>query len=201
MDPNQPNQEPFPGDPGPNGPYGPGGPYGLVPNGQVPPPPGWPPQSYSYGYPPYPYVPQAFPTVMPGTVRAARIVLFVVSGIGVLVTVVQGTMGDPDWRSYMVGFDIVLYLLIWIMALLACFYTSGRNGIRITTIVLCVLQGLSSLGQMSAAGSGQAARDAAKAGTGYAGPLYGVLTFGTALLVLILLSQGVSGRWFKRPRF
>lgn len=192
--PTPPQQPPGgPGQPGPYGspaaygPYGqPPGPYGSPPAPQ-PPQPGAYPQPGTYpqpgahphgwtGAPPY-YDPSR-PPAMPGPVRAAQIVIFATFGLGVLLTVLVGVAvgAEPAGRFFST------YLMTVVLFVLAFRYPRAGNGVRIASIVLASVQILLAL---SATAQGV--------------PL-GILPLGTAVAVVVLLSQGSAGQWFRRPR-
>ncbi|MFI9508145.1 hypothetical protein [Nocardia sp. NPDC052566] len=131
---------------------------------------------------------------MPGSVRAAQITIFVIAGIGLLVTVFQGVTID----SYYAGRDTAMYGLYWILAIVACFFGVGGNGIRITATVLVALEAFCGLGAFASAGRPQ---PLTTSGQYYApGILAGPLILVAAIAIIVLLYQGSAGRWFKRPR-
>ncbi|GGV26511.1 hypothetical protein GCM10010293_25090 [Streptomyces griseoflavus] len=192
------NEQPTPrqpsGQPGAYGPPAAYGPYGQQPPpyGQQPPPygqpgahprpgayppPGAQPQGWTGGPPPYPYDPYQ-PAGMPGSVRAAQIVIFATFGIGVLLTVVTAaTVGAEE-----AGRFFSTYLMALVLFVLAFQYRKAGNGVRVASIVLASVQILFAL---SAAAQGV--------------PL-GIVPLGTAVAVIVLLSQGSAGQWFRRQR-
>ncbi|GGW85586.1 hypothetical protein GCM10010297_02980 [Streptomyces malachitofuscus] len=198
--PTPPQQQP-PGPPGQYGPpaaygqYGtPPGPYGTpqAPGAQPPhpqqpgafAPPGPYPQHPRPGVHPYgwagtpPYYDPSRPLVMPGPVRAAQIVIFVTFGLGVLLTVLVAVAAGAESS----GRFFSTYLMTVVLFILAFQYPKAGNGVRVTSIVLASVQILFAL---SATAQGI--------------PL-GILPLGTAIAVIVLLSQGSAGQWFRRPR-
>ncbi|MGW7302601.1 hypothetical protein [Streptomyces sp. NPDC054829] len=174
---------------------------------QPPPPPQQqpysqqPPQQPPYGqqppypHPPYPYPPHANdpyaghdpyagyaplagydPTVIPDSVRAARIVLWVTVGASVLHAAAAGS-------AYAAGYVTGGYLMLWVMALLASFYASRRSGVRGASTVLAVIQmvfAVVALSKMQV--------------------LLGIIPFGAALTVFVLLRRDDARAWFARSR-
>jgi hypothetical protein len=175
------------GDPtGQDGPYGPpAGMHGGMHGGAYPPPapgapmPGAPAGPYgvpgAYGV--YPYAPVPAP-VMPGSVRAAQIVIWVLTGLMLLIVLVWG-FGSSSWQA---GRLIGANMMGWVLFLLSFRYPTAGNGVRITSIVLASLQIAMSFGGLSQ-GNG---------GGGF--PLIG------AIVVVVLLNQGSAAQWFQRPR-
>ncbi|HET9381018.1 MAG TPA: hypothetical protein VFP69_09345, partial [Streptomyces sp.] len=153
---------PHPPQPGPYAPQPAPGPY--------------PPQYAAAPYAPHPqYAPPA-PLVMPGTVRAARVVVFVMAGLGVLLTaLVAGTSGAEA-----AGRFFSLFLMTIPLFVLAFRYGTGGNGVRVASIVLASLQLLLALGTMGR------------------GVPSGLLPFAGALTLLFLLASHPAGAWFRR---
>ncbi|MCT7354658.1 hypothetical protein N4P33_21215, partial [Streptomyces sp. 15-116A] len=118
------------------------------------------------------------PQTMPAPVRAAQIVIFATLGLGVLLTVLvaAGAGAQASGRFFST------YLMTFVLFVLAFRYPKAGNGVRITSIVLASVQILFAL---SATARGI--------------PL-GIVPLGSAIAVIVLLSQGSSGAWFKRPR-
>ncbi|WP_150493406.1 hypothetical protein [Streptomyces kanamyceticus] len=156
---------------------------------QFPPPPGPPhnPQSglpsytgpaqdpggaYGYGYGPVP------PQQMPGVVRAAQIVLWVLGGLTILGSISAIFIVNPETAGAALGVNVCLL----VSAGMAFRYGTVGNGIRVTCIVLMSVQIAFALG---GAASGNPA---------------GLLPLLAAIAVVVLLSQGAAGAWFKRPR-
>ncbi|MDL2077132.1 hypothetical protein QNN03_11845 [Streptomyces sp. GXMU-J15] len=113
---------------------------------------------------------------MPDSVRTARIVLWVTVGVSVLHAAAAGS-------AYAAGYVTGGYLMLWVMALLASFYASRRSGVRGASTVLAVIQmvfAVAALSRMQV--------------------LLGVIPFGAALTVFILLRRDDARAWFARPR-
>ncbi|MDX3526623.1 hypothetical protein P1P75_09255 [Streptomyces sp. ID05-39B] len=175
------------GDPtGQGGPYGPPATMqGGMQGGAYPPPapgapmPGTPAGPYGvpgvYGASPYAPVPAP---VMPGSVRAAQIVIWVLAGLMLLVVLVWGFGSSSEQAGRLIGAN----LMGWVLFGLSFRYPTAGNGVRIASIVLASLQIAMSLGGLSQ-GNG---------GGGF--PLIG------AIVVVILLNQGSAAHWFQRPR-
>ncbi|MEU0337655.1 hypothetical protein ABZ092_01300 [Streptomyces bobili] len=171
---------------GQGGPYGPpAGTQGGMQGGAYPPPvagapmPGAPAGPYGVpgAYGAYPYAPVPAP-VMPGSVRAAQIVIWVLAGLMLLVVLVWGFGSSSEAAGRLTGAN----LMGWVLFGLSFRYPTAGNGVRIASIVLASLQIAMSLGGLSQ-GNG---------GGGF--PLIG------AIVVVILLNQGSAAHWFQRPR-
>ncbi|WP_159072599.1 hypothetical protein [Streptomyces formicae] len=128
--------------------------------------------AYGYGYGPVP------PQQMPGVVRAAQIVLWVLGGLVVLGTIGLIFTVNPETAGAALGVNLCLL----VSAGMAFRYGTAGNGIRVTCIVLMSVQIAFALG---GAASGNPA---------------GLLPLLAAIAVVVLLSQGAAGAWFKRPR-
>lgn len=137
---------------------------------------GVPPHARAAGVPPY--YDSSRPTVMPGTVRAAQVVIFATTGLGVLLTVLAGVTAGAEAAGRFLG----TYLMTLVLFVLAFRYPKAGNGVRTASIVLASLQVLFAL---SATARGV--------------PL-GVLPLGSAVAVIVLLGQGGAGDWFRRYR-
>ncbi|CAL9483667.1 hypothetical protein [Streptomyces sp. enrichment culture] len=189
----------------PNNPYGPpqGGQgqqpnYGYPqqqPQGQ----PGYgypqaPPVSAGYGYP-------AAPTSMPGTVSAARVMLWVIFGlqlVGVALFAISAASVDAaknddalkddaafqqlaDYSSGML-WGLVAFSLAWgVFALvLAIKVGSGGNGLRITTMIFAIITAILGL---------------------YPFILVGLVHTVLAILVAVFVGNSNGAAWYKRPRY
>ncbi len=127
-----------------------------------------------YGFAPGLQVPQR----MPGVVRAAQIVIWVLAGLTVLGSAMLIAVVNPETAGAALGVNLCLL----VTAGMAFRFGSVGNGIRITCIVLMSVQ--------IAMGLGGAAN----------GNPVGLLPLLGAIAVVVLLSQGAAGAWFKRPR-
>ncbi|MYU25970.1 hypothetical protein [Streptomyces sp. SID8352] len=166
--PRSPGQAPH-GAPGPHtAPYG--TPYGGVPpTGHQPP--------YGGMYPPAPYPPYG-PYTMPGTVRAAQIVIWSMGGLVLMAILAGGYDAGPRVAGALFGTN----LMGWALCVLAFFYPSHGDGVRITSMVLAGVQIVMSV-------------------AGLTGRLAGVnLALLGSVALLVLLNQGTAKRWFLRPR-
>ncbi|HET9383005.1 MAG TPA: hypothetical protein VFP69_19555 [Streptomyces sp.] len=152
--------------PGPYAPQIPPGPY-------APPQPGAAP--YAHPAPHGPYAPAA-PLVMPGTVRAARVVVFVMAGLAVLLTALAAGASGAEAA----GRFFAMFLMTIPLFVLAFRYGTGGNGVRVASIVLASVQLVLAL---SAAGRGTPG---------------GIVPAAGALTLLLLLAPDPAGAWFRR---
>ncbi|MEU3396339.1 hypothetical protein ACVW0K_004417 [Streptomyces filamentosus] len=197
----------------------PNNPYGQPPQGQQPgygypqAPQGVPPQG-GYGYPaaPSPYgaypggAPYGMPPVMPGGVKAARVMLWIMGILQILVGLALAVGGslfvneaDVDSGTTAVATGVfvgigafVLGLGIW-GVVIAARCAKGGNGIRVSGIVygsLLTLGGLSNLGV--------SASQTAATGGNQGGSLVGLVL---GILIIVFFSKADAGAWFKRPRY
>ncbi|MGH4033944.1 hypothetical protein ACQB60_33995 [Actinomycetota bacterium Odt1-20B] len=127
---------------------------------------------YGYGFAPQ------HPQTMPGVVRAAQIVLWSLAGLGVLGITAAGALGG----ARLAGAVTAAYIFFFICAGFAFNFGKAGNGARVTCIVLMSVEILVALGTLGRGGGGA------------------VVALGAAIAVIILLSQGAAGAWFKRPR-
>ncbi|MBM7171527.1 hypothetical protein JQK87_24585 [Streptomyces sp. G44] len=126
------------------------------------------------GYAQGPHIPQR----MPGVVRAAQIITWVLAGLTVLGAVLMVAVVNPETGGAALGVNLCLL----VTAGMAFRFPTVGNGIRVTCIVLMSVQ--------IALGLGGAAN----------GNPVGLLPLLGAIAVVVLLSQGAAGAWFKRPR-
>ncbi|UQT56596.1 hypothetical protein M4V62_16650 [Streptomyces durmitorensis] len=127
---------------------------------------------YGYGYGP------VAPQSMPGMVRAAQIVVWVLSGLVLLGTIAIAASGDSQTAGAAFGANICLLVTCGF----AFAFQNAGNGVRVTCIVLMSVQIALGLGGLA---------------SGNPGGLIGLLG---SIATVILLSQGGAGAWFKRPR-
>ncbi|MCX2184433.1 hypothetical protein KV205_28450 [Streptomyces sp. SKN60] len=197
----------------PNNPYGqqpqgqPG--YGQPPQGQPgygypqQAPQGVPPQQ-GYGYPAAPPVspygggyPQG-PAKMPGLMTAARVIMYILSGLQILIAIIAGIAigaasgaSDSEAAGALagLGFAIVVFLLIiaGLGIFLAVKFATGGTAIRVLTIIYASLMILGAIGNFT---SGQA--------TGAAG---GIISLALGGIILASMVGPQASAWFNRPRF
>ncbi|MEW1673107.1 hypothetical protein ACWEQ8_37610 [Streptomyces noursei] len=156
----------------------------------------------SYGpYPggPMPAAQMPYPTVMPGGVKAARAMLYVLAGLNIigLVLAVMGLGGvtkasheassSPyaDMSAFNVGKGVLIAVIVLIVIFtvtaitLAAQFGNGGKGVRIATIVSCVVGMILSL---------------------FTFPV-GLVHTVLGILVLVLVSKDEGNAWFNRPRY
>lgn len=150
--------------------------YPATPNGSPGsyPPAGLPPEPYDY----HPYAQASpYPTTMPKSVRAARIISWVFATLGIALMGAAFAVGNYELAGALLGG----YLPAFILGILAFGYTINGNGLRIAAIVFASfgsLMGLGSLVQLQPPG---------------------LLGIAASLTIVILLSRSSAGLWFKRP--
>ncbi|GFE22585.1 MULTISPECIES: hypothetical protein [Streptomyces] len=180
------------------------------------PPPGQQPQQPHYGYPqqpqpPSPYGPypggggmpgmqMQYPTVMPGGVKAARVMLFVLSGLNLigLVLAVMGLGGvskasheatldtaADNITAMNVGKGLLIAVIVIIVVFtataitLALQFANGGSGVRAGTIVFGVANIMLSL---------------------FTFPI-GLVHTVLGILVLVFVAKDEGNAWFSRPRY
>ncbi|MFI7667291.1 hypothetical protein [Nocardia sp. NPDC049526] len=132
-------------------------------------------------------------STLPGSVRAALWIINIFAVIGVV-----GTVGLAAFRdSYVAGANTIGYLFFWGLAIVALFFRRGGNGVRVTAIILAILEAVTALGSVGA-NSGDAVDD----NPGMHIVRFSPGPFGliASIVIVVLLCQGSAGRWFKRPR-
>ena len=171
------------------------------------------PQQPGYGYPAAPPVSQGYggypdaPAVIPGGVKAARIMLYVLGGLqavgGVALMVASawfadyisdsanadGSLSSEDAdtiANFGAGMFVVFGVLtlgfaVWAI-LTAAKFSTGRGGIRISAIVyasfVTLFSAISVLG----------------------GNIFGLVSLVLAVLIIVFCSKQDGGQWFNRPR-
>ncbi|MFF7855463.1 hypothetical protein [Streptomyces sp. NPDC007904] len=118
------------------------------------------------------------PLLMPASVRAARVVVFVMAGLGVLTGFVVGAAAGADNA----GRSFAPYLMTCVLFVLAFRYPKAGSGVRVTSIVLASVQILLALGA-----------------TANRTP-FGIIPLAGAVAVVVLLSRSAAGEWFRRHR-
>ncbi|MGW0560308.1 hypothetical protein ACWDZ4_06675 [Streptomyces sp. NPDC003016] len=171
-------------------------PQGVPPQGQQP----------GYGYPQAPPVQQQYggypgvPQEMPGGVKAARVMLYVIAGFqvigailfGLTAVTISAAKNEPSLRNDVQFQDLadmssgalwggtVLVLLWGVLAIfLAVKFGSGGNGIRITTIVFGAITALLGI---------------------YPFILVGLVHTVLAVLIIVFLAKSDGEQWFNRQR-
>jgi hypothetical protein len=204
----------------PNNPYGPPPqqppaqpPYGYP---QAPPPPGVPPQGYGYPQQPaYAAYPGAtmMPQTMPGLMVTARVLLYIVAAVQVLIGVFsilgaatlndasnagEDTFGSNGFSDVgHAGAGVILVVAILFLGLAALSITlgvkfgSGGQGIRITTMVYGILGAL--VGVLILISAASASSSAALV---WALMWIG---FGGVMAAAMVVPSGAA--WFNRPRY
>lgn len=158
--------------PYPQPPY-PQPPYPQQPGAHPPPQPG----AHAYGWPGTPpYYGPSQPPAMPGPVRAAQIVIFATLGAGVLLAVVVAAGAG----AYSSGRFFSTYVTTVVMFVLAFRFHTAGNGVRVACQVLSAVQILFTLSATAQ------------------GVQLGIVPLGSAIAVLVLLSQGSAKQWFRR---
>ncbi|MGX2996847.1 hypothetical protein JNUCC64_21670 [Streptomyces sp. JNUCC 64] len=159
-----------------------------------------------YGYPAAPPVypgGAGMPMTMPGLMTTARVLLFILSAlqilIGLLVGVAVGAaqdlsngVGTGDETDGLAGLGYVFAALILALGALSIFlgvkFSKGGSGIRITTIVYAALMILGSLGNIVNGGGGAAT-------------FGGVISLVMAGIILAAMVNSQASAWFNRPRY
>ncbi|MFE1437983.1 hypothetical protein [Streptomyces sp. NPDC058739] len=177
----------------PNNPYG--APQGQQGYGQ----PGYgQPQQPGYGYPAAPpvggYAPQA-PTSMPGTVSTARILLWIIVGFQVLGTAlfsfaaVAAKKADEEPAFEQLKdtppgqlWALAALALVWGVwaAFLAAKFSSGGNGLRVTTLVFGILTAIIAVFPFT---------------------LAGIIHLVFGILIAVFAGNSNGKAWFNRPRY
>lgn len=198
----------------------PNNPYGAPQGGQQP---GQPPQAPQpgYGYPQapqgqpgygYPSAPPVQPQYgygmamgmeMPGLIKTARVLLFILAGFqllaGVFIGIAAGFaqdisngVGAGDETSIAAGALIGIAVLVLAIGALSIFlgvkFKTGGSGIRITTIVYASLMLLGSLTNIVNGGGGSAT-------------FGGIISLVFGGIILAAMVNGAASAWFNRPRY
>ncbi|WP_031477582.1 hypothetical protein [Streptomyces bicolor] len=203
----------------------PNNPYGPPPQGQQPGyPPQQPPQGQpGYGYPQgapqqppaygYPQAPQQaypgypggnmMPMEMPGLMKTARVLLFIMAGFQILFGIIAGIaigaaqdvsngVGSGDDTDALAGLGFLAAALLVGLGALSIFlgvkFKNGGSGIRITTIVyasLMILGGIVNIVN----------------GAGGSTTFGGLISLAIAGIILASMVNSASTAWFSRPRY
>ncbi|MFJ8634418.1 hypothetical protein [Streptomyces sp. NPDC093568] len=201
----------------------PNNPYGPPPQGQ----PGYPPQQpqgqpgygypqqpqapgYGYpqaqpGYPGYPGYPggNAMAMEMPGLMKTARVLLFIMAGFQLLIGIIAGIaigaaqdvsngVGSGDDTDTLAGLGFLFAGLLVGMGALSIFlgvkFKNGGSGIRITTIVYAALMILGGIVNIVNGGGGSTT-------------FGGLISLAIAGIILASMVNGAASAWFNRPRY
>jgi hypothetical protein len=187
------------GDPNPNNPYGP-------PQGQQQ-GYGYPqqPQAPGYGYPAAPpvgpYGGGPVMTSMPGSVSAARVMMWVIIGLQVIGVAlfaiaavgVHAAKNDDQLKDdasfqqladYSSGvlWGITAFAVLWAVfaIVLALKFSSGGNGVRVTTLIFAIITAILGL---------------------YPFIVVGLVHTVLAILIAVFVGNSTGSAWFKRPRY
>ncbi len=126
---------------------------------------------------PYAYAPMT-PMTMPGSVRAAQVVIWAMAGLTMLIVLVWGFASSAEDAGRLFATNT----MGWALFFMAFNYHRSGSGARTASVVLAILQIVFSLGGLAN-------------GTGGGGlPLLG------AISVAVLLNQSSARAWFNRPR-
>ncbi|GAA2577173.1 MULTISPECIES: hypothetical protein [Streptomyces] len=153
-----------------------------------------PPVSAGYGYP-------AAPTSMPGTVSAARVMLWVIFGlqlVGVVLFAISAVGVDAakndealkddasfqqlaDYSSGML-WGLTAFALVWglIALVLAIKVGGGSNGFRIATLIFAIITAILGL---------------------YPFIVVGLVHTVLAILIAVFVGNSNGSAWYKRPRY
>lgn len=115
---------------------------------------------------------------MPGSLRAAQIVIWVLAGLTMLGSVAIAASGDAQTAGAAAGANVC----ILVAAGFAFSFQSAGHGVRVTCIVLMSVQILFGLGALAGGNAG------------------GGLALLGSIAAVILLAPGNVAAWFKRPR-
>lgn len=200
----------YPQQPPQGPPEGPQQPYGAYPQQQPQPYGAYPqqqPQPYG-AYPqqqpgqPYGGYPGQLPPELPSLAKTARVLLFVVAGLeillGIILAIALAAMQDISESAGAgaatgilagMGFVIVFALLAWagFALFLGIKFANGGNGIRIATIVYASISIVGSLSNFTAGEASSA--------------VGGVIGLAIGGVILGAMLQSETAAWFKRPRY
>ncbi|MFG2657996.1 hypothetical protein [Streptomyces sp. NPDC048425] len=203
----------------PNNPYGPpqGQQPGYPPQAPQAPqgqpgygyPQGPPPQQPGYGYPQgqpaYPGFPggNVMPIEMPGLMKTARVLLFILAGFQILFGIIAGIavgaaqdlsngVGSGDSTDSLAGLGFFVAALLVALGALSIFlgvkFKNGGSGIRVTTIVYASLMIIGGLVNTINGGGGSAT-------------FGGLISLAIAGIILGSMVNSAASTWFNRPRY
>ncbi|MFI9775903.1 proline-rich domain-containing protein [Streptomyces sp. NPDC051956] len=198
----QPGQQPGYPPQAPQAPQGqPGYGYPQAPQG-VPPQQGY---GYPQGQPAYPGFPggNQMPIEMPGLMKTARVLLFILAGFQLLFGIIAGVtigavqdvsngVGSGDATDGLAGLGFLLAGLLVALGALSIFlgvkFKNGGAGIRITTIVYASLMIIGGLLNTINGGGGSAT-------------FGGLISLAIAGIILGSMVNSAATTWFNRPRY
>ncbi|MCX5439148.1 MULTISPECIES: hypothetical protein [unclassified Streptomyces] len=206
-DPNNPYGPPQ-GQPGQQPGYPPQAPQGQPGYGYPQAPQGVPPQQgygYPQGQPAYPGFPggNVMPIEMPGLMKTARVLLFILAGFQLLFGIIAGIavgaaqdvsngVGSGDATDTLAGLGFVIAALMVALGALSIFlgvkFKNGGSGIRITTIVYASLMIIGGLVNTVNGGGGSAT-------------FGGLISLAIAGIILGSMVNSAASTWFNRPRY
>ncbi len=175
--------------PDPQNPYGqppPQQPYGYS---QQPPPP----YGYGFGYPGQPGYPGMRPE-MPGMLKAARVILFVLAGLvilGGLLSVLAAVAVTRD-SDTSVAHGVLVFVVVFLFAIAAIAivlgvrFAKGGSAVRVCTIIYSAFWLLAGLGNLA---------------RGPVGVVTAVFAFAVGGFLLAAVVRADAGAWFNRPRY
>ncbi|MFH8731735.1 MULTISPECIES: proline-rich domain-containing protein [unclassified Streptomyces] len=198
----QPGQQPGYPPQAPQAPQGqPGYGYPQAPQG-VPPQQGY---GYPQGQPAYPGFPggNQMPIEMPGLMKTARVLLFILAGFQLLIGIILGVtvgaaqdvsngVGSGDATDTLAGLGFLFAALMVALGALSIFlgvkFKNGGSGIRITTIVYASLMIIGGLVNLVNGGGGSAT-------------FGGLISLAIAGIILGSMVNSAATTWFNRPRY
>lgn len=163
------------------------------------------PPAQGYGYPTAPPVSQGYggypggPTTMPGTVSAARIMLWVIVGLQVIGALLYGigaavvsaasdSTGDPAIQEALgdvpVGlmWAIAVFAVAWLVyaIMLAVKFNTGGNGVRVAALVFGIVTAVLGI---------------------YPFLVIGLVHLVLGILIAVFVGNANGKAWFNRPRY
>ncbi|GAA2255166.1 hypothetical protein GCM10010415_14560 [Streptomyces atrovirens] len=191
----------------PNNPYG--APQGQPPGyGHPQQQPGQPAYGYPSAPPMQPYGQPAPPVIMPGSVKAARVMLYVLGGFqalgGVLIVAASAWFADyfedllssepnvsaedvDTAASIGAGIMIALGVIVLLFAFWAIFtaakFSKGRGGVRVSAIIYASLVTLFSVISLLGAN------------------VFALISLVLGILIIVFCANKNGGFWFNRPQY
>ncbi|MFE6716407.1 hypothetical protein ACFVDU_02330 [Streptomyces albidoflavus] len=157
-----------------------------------------------YGYPQQPGYPggPGMKPEMPGLMKTARVLLFIVSGFQILIGLIAGVaIGaakdvanglETEAANGLVGLGYAIVFILIALAVLSIVlgvkFSTGGSGIRITTIVYASLGILGSLSNLVQGGGGSVT-------------FGGIIMLAIYGIILAAMVNSQASAWFNRPRY